>query len=157
MHEIEVKPYLDTGLSMLLPYLLGVGQKKGVRYQPLLAISAFITAAERLILPHRDILLKILYEIINDKHDQELKGAALLCAGNLAQACGQENFPIEALEEFTKFGLQCIQSADSKFELKSTAIGYFSEICKIMKSQLAPIFNIVLDATILACESEEGM
>jgi hypothetical protein len=157
MHEIEVKPYLDTGLSMLLPYLLGVGQKKGVRYQTLLAISAFITAAERLILPHRDILLKILYEIINDKHDQELKGAALLCAGNLAQACGQENFPIEALEEFTKFGLQCIQSADSKFELKSTAIGYFSEICKIMKSQLAPIFNIVLDATILACESEEGM
>lgn len=157
MHETEVKPYLETGISMLLPYLLGAEQKKGVRYQTLLAISAFITAAERLIMPHRDNLLKILYDIIISDQDQELKGAALLCAGNLAQACGKENFPQDALEAFTKFGLQCIQSAEQKYELKSTAIGYFSEICKILKSQLAPIFEIILNSTIQACESEAGL
>jgi hypothetical protein len=32
MHETEVKPYLETGISMLLPYLLGSDQKRGVRY-----------------------------------------------------------------------------------------------------------------------------
>ena len=120
---------------MLMPYLIGVNQKRGVRYQALLAVSAFITAAEREIMPHRDDILKVIYEIVNSEQDQELRGAALLCAGNLAQACGKDNFPMEALEAFTKFGLQCLQSEDTKkFELKSTAIGYFSEICKIMKS-----------------------
>ena len=108
MHETEVKPYLETGINMLLPYLVGADQKKGVRYQTLLAVSAFITAAERQILPYRDNLLKILYEIVSSDQEQDLKGAALLCAGNLAQACGQENFPMDALEAFTKFGLLCI-------------------------------------------------
>jgi hypothetical protein len=108
MHETEVKPYLETGLQMLMPYLLGANQKRGVRYMTLLAVSSFITAAEREIMPHRDDILKIIYEIVNSDQDQELKGAALLCAGNLAQACGKDNFPMDALEAFTKFGLVCI-------------------------------------------------
>ena len=57
-----------------------------------------------------------------------------MCAGNLAQACGKENFPQAALEEFTKFGLECIQQQDAKFELRETAIQYFSEVAKILKS-----------------------
>jgi hypothetical protein len=56
-------------------------------------------------MPFRDHLLKILYDIITSDQDQELRGAALLCAGNLAQACGKDNFPMDALEVFTKFGL----------------------------------------------------
>ena len=62
-----------------------------------------------------------------------------------------------ALEAFTKFGLECLECGEQKYELKSTAIGYFSEICKILKSQLAPIFEVILNATIKAAESEDGM
>jgi hypothetical protein len=35
-------------------------------------------------MPFRDNLLQILYSIITSDQDQELKGGALLCAGNLA-------------------------------------------------------------------------
>jgi len=62
-----------------------------------------------------------------------------------------------ALEEFTKFGLECIQQKEAKFELRETAIGYFSEICKIMKSQMAPIFELVLTETLKSCENEDGL
>ncbi len=41
-----------------------------------------------------------------------------MCAGNLANACGKEKFPQQALEEFTKFALECLTRQDSKLELR---------------------------------------
>ena len=57
-----------------------------------------------------------------------------MCVGNLAQACGAKEFPQQALEQFTRFSLECIQQTDANCELKETAINYFSEISKILKS-----------------------
>ena len=63
-------------------------------------------------MPYRDSLLEVFYAIMQNSGastEQAVRGKALMCAGNLAQACGKDNFPQEALEEFTKFGLICIQ------------------------------------------------
>ena len=68
--------------------------------------------------------------------DQSVKGKALSCAGSLAQICG-ENFPQDALEEFTRFALECLQQTDAKFELKETAINYFAQISQVMRSKMA--------------------
>jgi len=41
-------------------------------------------------------LLENLYEIVRtstDKDSQQVKGQALMCAGNLANACGKDKFP----------------------------------------------------------------
>lgn len=46
---------------------------------------------------------------------------------------------MEAVQEFNKFGLECITHSDSKLELRETAIGYFSEISKILRSDMKPI------------------
>ena len=67
-----------------------------------------------------------------------------MCAGNLAEACGAANFPQEALTKFTQFALECLQQTDSKMELKETAINFFSEISKILKSQMAEIIPIII-------------
>ena len=80
-----------------------------------------------------------------------------MCAGNLANVCGKEVFPKQALEEFTKFGLECLVHQDSKLELRETAIGYFSEISKILKSEMQPIFDTVITQIIKSLESEEGI
>ena len=95
----------------------------------------------------RDTLLETFYNIITNTTattEQSIKGKALLCAGSLASACGKGNFPQQALEEFTKFGLKCIQQKDTKLELRETSISYFSDISKILKSEFAPILDAVL-------------
>lgn len=80
-----------------------------------------------------------------------------MCAGNLASVCGKDVFPQQALEEFTKFGLECLAQEDSKLVLRETAIGYFSEISKILKSSMQPIFDTVINQIIKSLESDDGI
>ena len=52
-----------------------------------------------------------------------------MCAGRLAAACGKEKFPAKAIDAFTQFGLQCLGTdGENKFELRDTAITYFSDL-----------------------------
>jgi len=76
----------------------------------LTALSSLIIAAEHNILPLQQPLLVTLFttiELSTGIQDQSIKGKALMCAGNLANASGQ-NFPQEALEKFTAFALECL-------------------------------------------------
>jgi hypothetical protein len=50
-----------------------------------------------------------------------------------------------------------LTQADSKLELRETAIGYFSEISKILKSDMAPILSIVLTEIMKSLASEDGI
>ena len=78
-----------------------------------------------------------------------------MCAGNLISSCGDSsNFPQEALERFTSFGLECLKQADAKYELKETAINYFSEISKVLRSQMAPIIPMILDQILESTETK---
>jgi len=81
----------------------------------------------------------------------------LVCAGNLAYVCGKDAFPKLALEEFTKFGLECLAGTDSKLELRESALGYFGEISKVLKSEMQPIFDTVITEIIKSIESEDGI
>jgi hypothetical protein len=53
--------------------------------------------------------------------------------------------------------LECLQQTDSKLELRETAIGYFSEISKILKSDMAPILSTVLTEIMKSLNSEDGI
>ena len=67
----------------------------------LTALSPIIIAAEHNIIPTRDALLQSFFNTIENSTtlaDQSIKGKALMCAGNLAQACGASDFPQQALE-----------------------------------------------------------
>jgi hypothetical protein len=44
MEEHEIKPYLQSGMQVILSYLNGPGQKRSVRYQALNCMSAYILA-----------------------------------------------------------------------------------------------------------------
>lgn len=68
-----------------------------------------------------------------------------MSAGRLAQACGKEHFPQQAIEVFTTFGLQCLKSTD-KYELKETAMGYFSDLSYLLKEEMAPIYDEVISS-----------
>ena len=80
-----------------------------------------------------------------------------MCTGALASVAGKDKFPREALEEFTKFGLECLAQEDAKFQLRETAIQYFTEISKVLKSEMAPIFNIILEQVLKTAASEKGI
>ena len=80
-----------------------------------------------------------------------------MCTGNLAAVSGKDKFPREALTEFTNFALECLEQKDSKFQLRETAISYFSEICKVLKSDMAPIFEKILNELGQSVASEDGI
>ena len=44
-----------------------------------------------------------------------------------------------------------------KFEQREAAIAYFAEIARILKNEMAPIINVVLDEILKSCKSEAGM
>jgi hypothetical protein len=44
-----------------------------------------------------------------------------------------------------------------KFEQREAAIAYFAEIARILKSEMAPIINTVLDEILKSCKSDAGM
>lgn len=71
--------------------------------------------------------------------------------------CGKEKFPMEAIEVFSQFGLQCLQQKDNKLQLREQAIGYFSEISKVLKSDMKPILKTVLEEVMKSLVSEEGI
>ena len=126
----------------------------------LTALSPIIIAAEHHIMPTRDALLEAFFNTIKNAssiQDQSIKGKALMCAGNLAQSCGESDFPQAALEEFTRFALECLQQTDAKYELKETAINYFSEISKILKSKMATLIPVIIPSILEACETKVGM
>lgn len=79
-----------------------------------------------------------------------------MCAGKLASACGNETFPKEAIEVFTQFGLECLKS-DNKYELRETAISYFSDLSVLLKEDIAPVFETVMTEIIATCVKEDEM
>lgn len=57
MDDSEIRPYLKTGLELIDAYLNGAGQKPKVRFQALMALSAYILTSEHLIHPFMTGLL----------------------------------------------------------------------------------------------------
>ncbi len=157
MEEYEMKPYLQPNVEICMAYINGPTQYRKVKYMALTALSSIIIAAERNILPFQQSLLQSFFSTIErctEMQDQQIKGKTLMCAGNLANASGHEHFPQEALEKFTAFGLECLQQSESKFELKETAINYFSEIAKILKSKMAPIIPLIIEHILSSTETQ---
>jgi hypothetical protein len=68
---------------------------------------------------------------------------------------GKEKFPQSCIEVFTKYALEFL--AMDKFELRETAISYFAELVRILKNDMAPIINQVLDEILKSCKSEAVM
>jgi hypothetical protein len=77
-----------------------------------------------------------------------------MCAGKLASSCGKEKFPTQAIEVFTAFGLECL-AEDNKFELRETAISYFSDLTVLLKEEIAPVFNQVMTEVLKTCMKED--
>ena len=78
-----------------------------------------------------------------------------MCAGQLAAAVGKEKFPNECIEVFTKYALEFL--AMDKFELRETSISYFAELARILKNEMAPIINQVLDEILKSVKSQAGL
>lgn len=160
MEEYEIRPYLSKSLEVCVAYLNGAQQHRKVKYMALTALSSIIIAADNYIIPSRDVLMNSFMAIVQGAtalQDQAIKGKALMCAGNLAQACGRDNFPQAVLEDFTRFGIQCLQHEEAIFELKETAINYFSEISKIMKSDMAPLIPTIIEPILAVASADLAM
>jgi hypothetical protein len=57
MDETEIKPFLQKGLQIIDAFMNGPGQKRGVRYHALGALSKFIIVSRHLIHPYMQNLL----------------------------------------------------------------------------------------------------
>jgi len=67
---------------------------------------------------------------------------------------GKEKFPKDCIEVFTKYALEFL--ALDKFELRETAISYFAELVRILKSEMQPIIDVVVSEILKSCKSEAG-
>lgn len=97
-------------------------------------------------MPYMVELCEVFNAIITHKGsesvEQTVKGQALMCAGRLAAACGKEKFPTQAIDAFTQFSLQCLATeGENKFELRDTAITYFSDLSILIEEEMAPVFD----------------
>jgi hypothetical protein len=101
-------------------------------------------------------LLEVFHKIITLEGaiEQSVKGQSLMCAGRLAAACGKDQFPTQAVDVFTKFGLECLK-ADNKYELRETAMTYFSDLSTLLKEDIAPVFDQVLNEIIKSMNAED--
>jgi hypothetical protein len=119
--EVEnIKPYTGTCVQICMTCCTNPQKfDRQIRYHALNAVASVITASEDLILPFMNEMLEVFHKIIkdnaNNSEEQEIRGQALMCTGNLAAVSGKEKFPAEALTEFTKFGMECLEEKDSKF------------------------------------------
>ena len=158
--EFDIKLYLEDLIKLLLTYVNAPQFTRDVRYWALICLSSTIGAAQKKIIPYMQQLLEAFHQIITNEGSvseaQSTKGQALMCAGKLASACGKDNFPKEAIEVFTMFGLECLKS-DNKFELRETAISYFSDLSVLMKEDIAPVFETVMTEIIKTCMQEDQM
>lgn len=155
--DYDINTYLQDLIHILCVY----AQKhtsRDVRYWALYSLQSTIATAQKKIIPYMNDLLRVVDEIIKQEGAvgdlQTVKGQALMCAGRLAAACGKDVFPKEALEYFTKFGLQCLQS-DGKYELKETAFTYFSDLSVLIREEMAPIFPQVLNSILATMNAED--
>lgn len=79
-----------------------------------------------------------------------------MCAGRLAAGCGKEKFPAQAIEAFTQFGLQCLSiDGENKFELRETAITYFSDLSVLLGEEMAPVFEQVMGEILKTCNADD--
>ena len=124
-----------------------------------MALGSIESSAEKRIVPYQETILKVLYDTITNPHgsstEMQVRGQALMCAGQLAAAVGKEKFPKECIEVFTKYAIEFL--ALDKYQLRETAISYFAELVRIMKAEMAPIINQVLDEILKSCKSEAGV
>lgn len=130
---------------------------RDVRFWALMALGSVESSAEKKIIPYQESILTVLNNIItNPQGSQELtvSGQALMCAGQLASAVGKESFPSHCIEIFTKYALEFL--AMDKFELRETAISYFAELVRILKGEMQPIIDQVLNEVLKSCKSDAG-
>lgn len=73
-----------------------------------------------------------------------------MCAGRVIAACGKDQIDAQTIDTFTQFGLQCIQS-ENKYELRETAITYFSDLSVLLKEDMHPYFTPVMDQIVKIC------
>ena len=156
--DYDIKLYLEDIIKLLMEYINAPQFSRDVRYWALIALSSTIAAAAKKILPYMQPLLDALHGIITAQGaantQQSCKGQALMCAGKLAAACGKDKFPTQAIEVFTAFGLECLKE-DNKFELRETAISYFSDLTVLMKEEIAPVFDQVMTEVLKTCLKED--
>jgi hypothetical protein len=102
--------------------------------------------------------LQVIQSIIglqgNIADQQLIKGQALMCAGRLASSCGRDVFPAQSIDEFTKFGLECLKSTE-KYELKETAFTYFSDLSSLLREEMAPVFEPVMNAILMTMNADD--
>jgi len=156
----DLKLYMDDVIRILLEYVKAPQFSKEVKYWAMYALSNTILCAEKKITPYMEELCEVFNSIIThqgqENVEQTVKGQALMCAGRLAAGCGKEKFPAQAIEAFTQFGLQCLSiDGENKFELRETAITYFSDLSVLLGEEMAPVFEQVMGEIIKTCNADD--
>lgn len=155
--DYDIKLYLEEIIHILLSYVQAPQFSRDVKYWALVCMSSTINTAQKKIQPFMQMLLEQFHNIIVNQagEQQNVKGQALMCAGRLASACGKDNFPQQAIEVFTNFGLECLKQEKNKLELKETAISYFSDLACLIKEDMAPIFETVINEILKTMNADD--
>jgi len=157
--DYDIKIYLEDIIFVLMSYVNAPQFSRDVKYWALVALASTIATAQKKIQPYMQTLLEAFHGIITAQgsisEQQNVKGQALMCAGRLASSCGKEQFPEKAIEVFTNFGLECLKS-DNKFELRETAVTYFADLSLLIKEDIAPIFDTVLNEILKTMLAEDA-
>ena len=77
-----------------------------------------------------------------------------MCAGRLIAACGKNEFPQGTIEVFTTFAMQMLAQDNTKDELRETALSYFGDLAVLMKEEIQPVIDQVLNEIIKTIKNE---
>lgn len=158
--EYDISTYLSDLITILLGYVNSNNFSRNIKYWALSSLNSTINTAQKKIQPFMNDLIQVFHGIItmqgNVVEIQQTKGQALMCAGKLASSCGREVFPEQAITEFTNFALECLKTNESKYELKETAFNFFADLSFLLKEDIGPVFEQVINAILEAVNAEDN-
>ncbi|CAG9311379.1 unnamed protein product [Blepharisma stoltei] len=150
---------VEKYLAGLVPKLISIAVQDGdakSRQMAVSALSSAISSAEQKILPYFNQIIQLLNTLLNNPRETDLtlKATTIQCLGTLASSSTIEIFaPYLAYSIDMAFHCLSVET----LELREAGFAFFYLLSRLLKEQMEPYIDKVVEEAIKTCEAREGL
>lgn len=150
----EIEKYLPSLVEKLISLAAHEADSK-TRQMAVSALSSAISSAEQKIVPYFNTIITLLNSILQNTliTDINLRATALTCIGTLASSSTVETFG-PYLNYTVEIAFQCL--AVDTLELREAGFAFFYSLCRLLKDQMDPYAEKIIEEALKTCETREG-
>jgi importin-4 len=149
----DIEQYLPSLVSKLIALIVYDADTK-VKEMAISALTSAISSAEQKITSYFTPIIKILGEILQSpEKEMGLKASALQCLGTLASSSTTELFA-PYLQDSLSIAFNFLSG--EILEFREAGFAFFYSLSKLLKENIAPYADQILDQALKSCETQEG-